>query len=247
MLKKWLLGSLSLFSSFSIWAAEPVYDPNLPLEWASIITLSAGPTWAWPGQSQFLYLGNPALPYYFDAQEKTNLIGTGEIFFGLQRAVSRNIIGQLGLGVAVASDVENSGYVNSEDILAINTYQYKVSHARVEMKGKLIAAAVPFLQPYLSASAGIAFNRAHNYRSVSINEDIYPIFGFERNSEVGFAYSAGVGVQKMLNPYWQVGVGYEFADWGKNYLSANNFGKTVGLGSAYLYTNELLISISYLY
>ena len=31
-------------------------------------------------------------------------------------------------------------------------------------------------------------------------------------------YTLGTGVQKILNAHWQVGVGYEFSDWGQSSL-----------------------------
>lgn len=45
-----------------------------------------------------------------------------------------------------------------------------------------------------------------------------------------------------------MGVGYEFADWGKNYLGGDpGTALPQGPGMPHLYTNELLFSLSYLF
>ena len=57
----------------------------------------------------------------------------------------------------------------------------------------------------------------------------------------------GAGVQKALNNHWQVGVGYEFADWGKSTLG-RSLGQTLntGLSLNYFYTNGVLFNLTYL-
>jgi opacity protein-like surface antigen len=70
---------------------------------------------------------------------------------------------------------------------------------------------------------------------------------FSSNTKSSFTYTLGAGVQKMLNNNWQVGVGYEFADWGKSQLG-RAAGQTLGNGLAlsHLYTNGILFNITYL-
>lgn len=250
MLKNSVIGVLNIltfFSSTIMAASDAVFDPNLPLEWASIVTLSGGPVWGWTGKSQTLYPVNIPLALHFDADKKTTVLGSGELFFGLQRVLSSNIIGQFGIGGAGASDARLSGTILANNTLAINSYTYKVNHARVEFKGKFILASVRLLQPYVSGSLGAAFNHAHDYQTTIINSSLASNLNFIPYTKVGFTYTLGAGVQKMLNPNWQVGVGYEFADWGKNYLGTSGVSLKEGPGSAHLYTNELLFSVSYLF
>lgn len=247
MLKKKLIIGLSAFFAANVFAGDEVYDPNLPLEWASIITVSGGPAWSSPGKNQHLYLSTPPLNEFFIANNNTTTLGTGELYFGLQRIISGNTIGQLGLGVAAASDAQLSGVVAVNGIPDVYAYQYKVSHVRVELKGKLIAAGCRWVQPYFSGSLGAGFNHSHDYIPTTYNAAFFPPPLFDTNSNVAFSYTVGAGIQKMLTPNWQVGVGYEFADWGKNFLGGDDNLFSEGPGSAHLYTNELLFSLSYLF
>ena len=50
----------------------------------------------------------------------------------------------------------------------------------------------------------------------------------------------------MINPNWQVGVGYQFADLGKSHLNGDGFYLNQGLKLMHFYTNEALLSISYM-
>lgn len=259
MLKKILLTGLCVLFSMNLSASEPIYDEEIPLLWSSIITVSGGPSWATPGQNQYIYPMspvyinnfNPNLPpnyyLYFTHDSPTTILANGEIFFGLQRAINPQMIGQLGLGVAGVSDAKVTGDVNLNGLLNVYTYDYKVNHARVELKGKLIGSAFTPVQPYLSGSFGIAFNNAHDYRALSINQFLFPAPWFASNTTYAFAYSVGAGVQKMLNRNWQVGVGYEFADLGKSYLGGDGVNITKGPRLTHLYNNQLLFSVSYLY
>lgn len=247
MFKKILVTGLGAFFTVNAVAGDGVFDPNLPLEWASIITLSGGPAWASPGKDQYLYPTPPLLANYFIADNKTTTLGTGEIYFGLQRLLCPDLIGQFGIGFAAASDAQLSGVINVNGVPAVTAYQYQVSHVRAEFKGKLIGFGYRLLQPYVSGSFGAGFNHAHDYLSRTIDPVLYPLTKFGTNSTVAFSYTVGLGVQKMVTQNWQVGVGYEFADWGKNYLGGNGGSLSQGPGSAHLYTNELLFSLSYLF
>lgn len=248
MFKKILATGLSTFFAANAFSGDAgVYDPNLPLEWASIITVSGGPAWAMTGKDQYLYPNPAPMNNYFIADKKTSILGTGEIYFGLQRLVCPTMIGQLGLGVAAASDASFSGVINVNGVPDVARYQYKVSHVRAEFKGKLIAAGYHLVQPYLSGSFGVGFNHAHDYIPTATYPALYAPSWFNTNSTVAFSYTVGAGIQRMVTPNWQVGVGYEFADWGKNYLGGDDGTLNQGPGSAHLYTNELLFSLSYLF
>jgi hypothetical protein len=248
MFKKVLATGLSAFFTINGFAGDlGVYDPNLPLEWASIITVSGGPAWANPGKDQYLYPFPPPLNNYFIADKDLTTVGTGEIYFGLQRLVCPDLIGQFGIGVAAASDAQLSGVIDVNGVPAVNAYRYKISHVRAEFKGKLIAAGYRWVQPYLSASLGVGFNHSHDYFPTTIDLALYPPSYFNDNSNVAFSYTVGAGIQKMVSQNWQVGVGYEFADWGKNFLGSDSNLLSEGPGSPHLYTHELLFSLSYIF
>lgn len=56
-----------------------------------------------------------------------------------------------------------------------------------------------------------------------------------------------LGAQKALNQHWQVGVGYEFADWGISQLGrAAEQTQNSGLTLNHLYTNGVLFNLTYI-
>jgi hypothetical protein len=253
MLKKLWVTGLGVFLSLDVYAtADSIYDEEFPLIWAPIITLSGGPAWAKPGQNQYLYSNPPPQNDYYHYNSKTGILATSEIFFGLQRFVYPCLIGQLGLGVAGASDAKASGEVDVDGIPAVNAYDYKVNHARIELKGKLIATYYKLVQPYVSGSFGGGFNNTHAYVPTTIDPVLYPPFWFAAKTTRAFSYTLGAGLQTNLDRHWQVGAGYEFADWGKSYLAPDPLRPlypivTNGPGLTHLYTHELLFSLSYLF
>ena len=246
-----VLGICALFA-INIYAVEDPYGPVLPLVWSSIITLSGGPAWSIiSGQNQrFLPFPPPALIFNrYIARSQSNILGTGELFFGLQNFIgASSVIGQFGIGVAGAGEASVSGTVNVNGIPNVYSYRYNVSHWRPELKGKLIANGFRLVQPYISASIGAGFNFSSNYTVTTIDPILFPIYKFGSATHVAISYTLGLGIQKMLSPNWQVGVGYEFADWGENNLGqARGTLITTGPRMSHLYTNELLFSISYMY
>lgn len=249
MLKKILVSGYCALFTGTIFAITDPYAPVVPQVWSSIITVSGGPVWAKPGKDQFVYpLPPPFVANYYVAHTNWDLLGSGELFFGLQNFIGNTtIIWQGGLGVAAASDAYLSGTVNVNDVLDVYKYHYNVSHVRAEFKQKLIANGFQTVQPYLSGSFGVGFNHAHGFSLQTIDPILYPRYWFDSNSMVAFSYTLGAGVQKMLTQNWQVGVGYEFGDWGKNYLGDDDITTKQGPGMPHLYTNELLFSVSYLY
>lgn len=246
MLKRILSTSLLCFST-QVLAFDLIYDSEQPLPWSSIIILSGGPSWSTAGQDQYLY-PNPIPQFnHYVYNSPTSTLANGEIFFGLQRFVYPNVIGQLGLGVAGASDAKITGFVNVDGLGNLYSYQYKVNHARIELKGKLIGNFFQPVQPYLSGSLGAAFNHSHDFNSTSLYPALYPSPWFAESTNVAFAYSLGTGLQMMLNPNWQVGLGYEWVDFGKSFLGQERLVLPKGPRLTHLYTNELLFSLGYVF
>ncbi|WP_298624939.1 outer membrane beta-barrel protein [uncultured Legionella sp.] len=247
MFRKLVLAGFGSLFALNAFALNPFYEEEIPILWSSIITLSGGPAWASPGQNQYLY--PQPLPQFnhYSYHSQTTTLGSGELFFGLQRMIQPNILGELGLGVAGAGEAKVSGVVNVNGIPDVHSFDYKVSHARVEMKGKLIGVSFQPVQPYLSGSFGAGFNSSHSYNTLSRLPYVYPSPWFADNTTVAFSYTLGAGLQMMLAPHWQIGVGYEWADWGKSYLGEDGSTITKGPRLTHLYTNELLFSLSYLF
>jgi len=63
------------------------------------------------------------------------------------------------------------------------------------------------------------FNHAYSFNNTPTIFEALPNANFSSNTETAFTYTLGAGVQRVINQHWQVGIGYEFADWGKSKLS----------------------------
>jgi len=246
MFKKALLTGFGIFLSASACATDSIYAEEFPLLWSSIVTLTGGVAWTSAGQNVYLYRGTSSWTDYYHYTKNNDVLGSGEIYFGLQRLITPGLIGQLGLGIAGVTDATVSGYVDTPLFTDISSYQYKVNHVRAELKGKLICDSFKSFQPYLSGSFGAAFNNTHNFIPEVINP-LFPSTWFYSNTTLGFAYTLGLGVQTMVSTHWQIGAGYEFADLGRSFLSGDGEAFTTGPSLSHLYTNEVLMSVSYLF
>lgn len=247
MLKQIIASGLGVLVASIAVASNAIIPDDFPLEWGSIITVTGGLSWATGGENQYLY-PSPLPDYqYYHSNSGITTAATGELFFGLQRLVAPQVIGQLGLGVAGLTDVNVTGTTDVNGVADAYSYSYKVNSVRVEFKGKLISNYFQMLQPYLSASLGLSHNLSHDYIPVLNNPAVTPPLWYASNAVVTFPYSVGVGVQKMINPNWQWAVGYQFADLGRSFLDGDDVFLDQGLRLTHLYTNELLFSISYLF
>lgn len=216
--------------------------------WRPVATLSAGPAWSAPGATQTIYL-QPELPESFNANTTTEIFADGEIFLGLQHLLTSHLQSQIGLTLAGTTAIPLNGDIWQDADPNFNnlTYDYKISHTHVAAKGKLLTTVYPWVQPYVSASLGIGFNHAYNYTSASKLFEVLPEPGFAAHTTTAFTYTLGLGLQRELSRHWFIGIGYEFANWGKTTLSAatgqlsNN-----GLNLNHVYTHELQFSLSFI-
>lgn len=172
----------------------------------------------------------------------------GEVFGGIQKRLTHTLQGQLGLAIAATNDAKLSGVIWDDADPEFNnyTYNYKVQHTHVAVKGKLLADMGYWLIPWISGSLGIGFNNAHSYTNTPTISEAIPNANFTSNTETTLTYTVGAGVQKALSTHWQVGMGYEFSDWGKSQHHRAP-GQTMGsgLGLNHLYTNGLLLNLTY--
>jgi opacity protein-like surface antigen len=214
-----------------------------------VLTLSAGPAWYQTAQAQTPYI-QPDFPNTYITKKDTYLLGDGEIFAGFQRTLPNNILGQLGITVAATTSADEEGNVwefgdpNFDNF----TYQYHMTHVHVAVKGKVLSTQFSDKNlPYITGSAGVGFNRAYDYSTTPLIFEAVSPPNFQTNTETTFTYTLGVGVQRILTPHTQVGVGYEFADWGKSALLAAAGQPTRDvLQLNHLYTNQLQFNVTYL-
>ncbi|MCL9683985.1 outer membrane protein [Legionella maioricensis] len=221
---------------------------EVPNSWARVITLSAGPAWTDSGDTPTFFLA-PEIEKTYNAAQNTSTLFDGEVFLGVQHSLNAVISGQIGLAVAATTSTTINGEIWDDADPQFNNlvYSYKINHAHVAVKGKLLADMGYMAIPYVSGSVGVGFNRAHNFNNTPIIFEALPNPNFASNTETAFSYTVGIGLQKAITPNWQVGAGYEFADWGKSQLGLA-LGQTLGNGLAqdHVYTNALMFNVTYL-
>lgn len=218
-----------------------------PKDWAWVGSVSAGPVWVRGGETQTFYLA-PEIEKTYAARKSTNTLASGELFVGLQKSLSSQWLGQFGLAVATTGNAKLQGIIwdDSDPQFDNYSYQYKVRNTRVAVKGKLLLDKGYWFMPWVSASLGVGFNRAHDFTNTPVIFEALPNANFTDHTKTALTYTLGAGVQKALNDHWQIGVGYEFADWGKSELGSA-FGQTMNSGLAlnHLYTNGVLVNLTY--
>jgi opacity protein-like surface antigen len=212
-----------------------------------VVTLSVGPTFESGGETQTIYV-SPFIKKTYAANKKTNAIFDGEVFLGIERPLRSNLKGELGLAIAATSNATLSGDIWDFGNARFNnsSYTYQVQHTHIAAKGKLVADVGYAIKPYVSGSVGVGFNQAYDF---AITPTIFAAVAapnFTSTTTTAFTYTLGLGIQRTINEHWRAGVGYEFADWGKNQLGAAS-GQTQGRGLLlnHFYTNGIQLSLHY--
>ncbi|KTC69422.1 hypothetical protein Lbir_2161 [Legionella birminghamensis] len=217
-------------------------------DWTWVSSFSIGPAWARGGDTQTFFLA-PEIEKTYVARKSTKAVGVAELFFGVQKTLSDQLAGQLGIELATYSRIKLHGDIWDDADPTFNnyTYSYKIRHNRIAAKGKLLLDKGYMVMPYISGSVGVGFNRAFSFENVPTIFEAVPNADFANHTKTTFAYTLGAGIQKSLNEHFQVGVGYEFADWGKSELG-RAAGQTMntGLQLDHLYTHGVLFNVTYL-
>jgi opacity protein-like surface antigen len=223
----------------------PSFLQSLPYSW--VATLSAGPTWENAGSAQTMYL-TPAIEKTYTTNRTTHTVGDLELFAGIQTPLREKLNGQFGLAAATTSNATLTGNIWDDADPAFNnyTYSYHVSHTSIALKGKLLADMGYIVIPWISGSLGVGFNYASGFTNTPTLSEALVMPNFKSQTTAAFTYTLGTGIQVKLDPHWQVGVGYEFADWGNSQLSrAPSQTQSSGLSLSHLYTNGVLFNLTY--
>ncbi len=213
-----------------------------------VVTVSGGHVWANGGETQTFYLAEEIEKTYL-ARKSNSILPEGELFLGVQKSLANQFQAQLGVAVAVAGNAKMSGEIWDDADPQFNNYiySYRVGHAHVALKGKLLADRGYFVTPWISGAIGVGFNRASGFTNTPVIFEAVVNPNFSARSQTAFTYTLGAGVQKALNQNWQVGIGYEFADWGKSQLGrASEQTLNSGLKLDHLYTNGVLLNVTYI-
>lgn len=244
ILLKPVINLMLVLLTFSAYAEESTIPIN-----TRVFSVSGGPAWYQVGKTQTLYI-QPDFPNSYIPQKNTDVLADGELFAGFQRMLPRNILGQLGITIAATTSATEKGQVweFSDPIYDNFTYQYHITHLHVAIKGKALTTQLSKNNlPYFSGSAGVGFNRAYDYSTTpQLFEAVAPP-NFQANTETTFTYTLGIGVQHVCSPHMQIGLGYEFADWGKSSLLTAAEQRTQDiLQLNHLYTNQLQFNITFI-
>ncbi|QLZ69747.1 porin family protein [Legionella sp. PC1000] len=213
-----------------------------------VAALSIGPVWQSEVDAQTFFLA-PGIEKTYTENNSTNTLADFEVFLGLQRSLTATFLGQLGVAVAATTNANFSGDIWDDASPEFDnyTYNYKIQHTHIALKGKLLANWGFIVMPWVSSSVGVGFNDAHSFSNTPKIFEALPNPDFTSHTQTTFTYTVSAGIQKVLNQNWQVGLGYEFADWGKSKLGRAS-GQTMGNGleQNHLYTNGVLFNLTYL-
>jgi len=121
-----------------------------------------------------------------------------------------------------------------------------VRNTRIAVKGKVLLDNNYWLIPWVSGSIGVGFNHAHGFTKTPVIFEALPNANFTDNTKTTLSYTLGAGVQKAISAHYQIGLGYEFADWGKTSLNRAQ-GQTLntGLKTGNIYSHAIMANITY--
>lgn len=214
-----------------------------------VMSINAGPVWYQAGKTQNLAVYDDFSDEYVAGNTNAPLI-SGELFLGLQHTITHHFFGQWGVAFSMATSAIPHGEIWETADPEFNnfTYQYKIDHNQISLKGLLLSA--PFYdvyQPYLGGSVGVSFNKSFHFSQTPKTFEVVSSANFQSYQQTAFAYTLSAGFRRYMTKHWQIGVGYEFGDWGKSALSESvDQIKTGAISLNHLYTNQLQINVTYL-
>ncbi len=244
-------GILSFFMSGLI--VNTVYASSMGAnllnhDWQWVGTISGGAAWTNAGESQTFNL-TPRIKKAYVANKIDSTLAQGELFAGIQKPFGVEWKGQLGLAGALTGNTQLEGIIwdGANPEAANYSYHYKIRHSHLAVKGKLLKELGFWLTPWVSGSLGVSFNRSYDYNNTPLIFEARTTPNFSNHTQTAFTYNLGAGVQKVLTNHWQIGVGYEFADWGKSELGrAYKQTLNTGLKLSHLYTHGVLLNLTYI-
>ncbi|WP_133135275.1 outer membrane protein [Legionella rowbothamii] len=238
---------LALSTSFLIGNAFAGTMGPVKPSWRWLGEFSVGPAWQSGGSTQSFYLDSDIEKTYA-ANKSTHAMADFGVLLGAQYSLNPTLITQFGLAVGATTDTSLSGEIWDDADPQFNNfiYSYKLQHTHLAVKGKLLADMGYMVMPWISASVGVGFNHAYAFNNVPIIEEAIKNPNFSAHTQTSFTYTLGAGIQRSLTEHIQVGIGYEFADWGKSSLGkASGQTMNTGISLNHLYTNGFLVNLTY--
>jgi hypothetical protein len=212
------------------------------------ISISVGPSWSQPGATQTIALQPDVIDTYAH-QTPINTLANGEVFFGIQRDLFQHVVGQFGLAFYISSPANLNGsiQVDGDPNFQNYTYQYRINHEHIALKSKWIFQQSLNINPYISGSVGVGFNRSYQYAVTPIIFQALPMPLFQSNTQTVVSYSLGGGFQRTFGQHITAAVGYQFVSWGASHLApASGQTSAKGLGLSNVYSQGIEFNISYL-
>lgn len=212
-----------------------------------VVSLHAGPQWASGTANQTIAL-NPNVIKTYTADHSASAIGEIELFMGIPFSLPNHITSQVGLTFATTTSTLISGNIWDDADAQFNnyTYHYRVKHSHAALQGILLKEFNQF-QPWISASIGIGANNAYAFNNTPLIYQALPNPNFTSHQTTSLTYSLGIGTQLSITKHIQIGIGYEWTDWGNIQLSTAPGQTTQStLSMSHFYTNGLLGNVTYL-
>lgn len=232
-------------TSYSSLQAKEISDVVRPYRY--VAAFSVGPAWISKPSHQSLLLA-PEIEKTYTQNQTHSVIAEGEFFFGIQYPLRDRWFSQTGIAIAATTHTTLSGEIWDAGNANFNNYAYSYSlqHSHLVIKEKLLADLGFPLVPWLSGSLGVGFNQSDTFQNRPLIPEAIATPNFSDHTATTFTYTLGLGLQKTLTQHLQLGIGYEFADWGAwNLGSARGQTMGVGPGLTHLYTNALIFNVSY--
>ncbi|MFJ1267657.1 outer membrane protein [Legionella lytica] len=238
---------LALSTSFLIGNAFAGTMGPVQPNWRWLGEFSVGPAWQSGGKTQSFYL-TPEIEKTYAADKANHALADFGVLLGAQYNLNPTLMTQFGLAVGATTDTSLSGEIWDDADPQFNnfTYSYKLQHTHIAAKAKLLADMGYIVMPWVSASVGVGFNHAYAFNNVPVIEEAVKTPNFAGHTQTSFTYTVGAGVQKSVTDHVQVGIGYEFADWGKSSLGrAPGQSLNTGISLNHLYTNGFMVNLTY--
>lgn len=226
--------------------AENKVTPPYP----TFITLNLGPGWPTSTQNEVIEL-LPNVSNRYISSDDTDAFIDGELFVGWQKKTNdftHLAESQFGVAYMTTNSAKIHGIIwQANDPRFDNeTYAYRIKHSHVALRGKLLSTAKKSFQGYLTGSVGVGFNTSYAFDNYPVISTVLRSPNFQTNTQTAFTWNAAAGIQKLLNSNWAIGMGYQFADWGKSQLSRAP-GQTLNTGPSFnrFYTSEAQFNLTY--
>lgn len=156
--------------------------------------------WARGGETQTFYLA-PQIEKAYVANKTNNSLATGELFLGLQKALSDSWQIQLWLAGAAMGKAKLQGVIwdDADPVFNNYSYQYKVEHSHVAIRGNLLLDKGFWVQPWISGSIGVGFNKASSFSNTPLIYEALPNSNFTSHTQTALSYTLDAGLQRAVD------------------------------------------------